>query len=594
MMRTVGRFGWLLAAVLIGCFLSAGLCRAKDNDEAALREAFARGEALQKEGNLKEAAASYETALNLAPKVFRTDDVNTATILHNLAALHSAMGQYAKAEPFYLRSLKIMEDEVGTDHPDVANSLNGLAILYCNMGQYAKAEALFQRSLKINEDKFGKDDLAVATGLNNLASLSSSTGQYAKAEPLFQRSLKIRQDKLGKDAPDVAIALNNLGGLYRVRGQYAKAEPLLQRSLKIKEDKLGKDHPSVAGGLNDLACLYHNMGQYAKAEPLYRRSLQIWEDKLGKDHPDVATCLNNLALVYAGQGRWTEALKPADQERRIVRHHVTRVLPVLSEKEQLAFLEHNDARNFHVAESLALSRREEAATAALSAGWLLNGKAVAQEALAQRVLAALDARDFAARLGKTSAPSSRAEPWVELAEVRKTLPADAVLIEISKFQVANFEAKGNDKKWLGYRYAAWVITAEGDVHIVDLGPADAIEDAVKNVRHALTDAQGSPKHPSTITQEGEPDAEKAMLKPLAALSKLVLEPLAEHIDSKKRWYISPDASLWLVPWAALPLKDGRYAVEAHTISYLVSGRDLAAVASQAKPGRPRMMADPDY
>jgi len=96
------------------------------------------------------------------------------------------------------------------------------------------------------------------------------------------------------------------------------------------------------------------------------------------------------------------------------------------------------------------------------------------------------------------------------------------------------------------------------------------------VRQALTDAQGSPKHPSTITQEGEPDAEKAMLKPLAALSKLVLEPLAEHIDGKKRWYISPDASLWLVPWAALPLKDGRYAVEAHTISYLVSGRDLAA------------------
>src|SRR3981081_704285 len=73
-----------------------------------------------------------------------------------------------------------------------------------------------------------------------------------------------------------------------------------------------------------------------------------------------------------------------------------------------------------------------------------------------------------------------------------------------------------------------------------------------------------------------------------------LEPLDKHIDGKKRWYISPDASLWLVPWAALPLKDGRYAVEAHTISYLVSGRDLAAATSQAKPGRPRMMADPDY
>ncbi|HBI47007.1 MAG TPA: hypothetical protein DDY78_29760 [Planctomycetales bacterium] len=552
MMRTVGRFGWLLAAVLIGCVLSANPCRAKDDDKAALLAAFARGNALYGEGKYEEAAASYEAALELASGVFGTNSLNTATILNNLAALYDDMGQYAKAEPLYRRALRIREDKLGKDHPDAAQCLNNMANLYDHMGQ------------------------------------------YAKAEPLYQRSLKIREDKLGKDHPDLADSLNNLANLYYDMGQYAKAEPLYQRSLKIREDKLGKEHPDVARSLHNLAALYQQMGQYAKAEPSYQRSLKIYEDKLGKDHPDVAASLNNLANLFAEQGRWKEAADAADQERRIVRRHVTRVLPVLSEKEQLAFLEHKDAVFFHVAESLALSRREDATTAAQSAGWLLNGKAVAQEALAQRVLAALDARDHAARLGKASAPSSRAEPWVELAEVRKALPADAVLIEISKFQVANFDPKAKGNPWLGYRYAAWVITAEGDVHVVDLGPAAAIEDAVNDVRQALKEAQGSPKNPSTIVQDGEPDAEKAMLKPLAALSKLVLEPLAEHIDSKKRWYISPDASLWLIPWAALPLKDGRYAVEVHTISYLVSGRDLVAVPSKAKPGRPRMMADPDY
>jgi CHAT domain-containing protein/tetratricopeptide (TPR) repeat protein len=678
MMRMVGRFGWLLAAALIGCFLSAGPCRAEDNDKAALDAAFEKGEAFRKEGKYKEAATSYETALELAPRVFGADHINTSHILNklaqmnqamgqyakaellyqrsmkiredklgkddpdvaqsvsnlanlyqamgqyakaeflylrslkiyedklgkdhfdvaptlnNLAGLYKDMGQYAKAEPLYQRSLKIREDKLGKDHPDVAQSLNNLAILYKDMGQYAKAEPLYQRSLQIYEDKFGKDHPDVATILNNLAVLYVDMGQYAKAEPLYQRSLKIYEDKLGKDHPLVATCLNNLANLYRDMGQYAKAEPLYERSLKIWEDKRGKDHPLIATSLNNLAILYQRMGQYDKAEPLYLRGLKICEDKLGKDHPNVAASLNNLAILYAKQERWKEAAEAADQERRIIRRHVTRVLPVLSEKEQLAFLEHKDAAQFHFAESLALSRREEAAIAALSAGWLLNGKAVAQESLAQRVLAALDAGDHAERLGKASAPSSRAEPWVELAEVRKALPADAVLIEISKFDMTNFAANGKDKKSLGYRYAAWVITAEGDVHIVDLGPADAIEDAVKDVRQALRDAQGSPKHPSTITQDGEPNAEKALLKPLAALSKLVLEPLAEHIDGKKRWYISPDASLWLVPWAALPLKDGRYAVEAHTISYLVSGRDLAAIPSKAKPGRPRMMADPDY
>ena len=132
------------------------------------------------------------------------------TSLNNLANLYKDMGQYAKAEPLYQRSLKIRESKLGPDHPDVATSLNNLAALYADMGQYAKAEPLYQRSLKISESKLGPDHPDVATSLNNLASLYKDMGQYAKAEPLYQRSLKISESKLGPDHPDVATSLNNL------------------------------------------------------------------------------------------------------------------------------------------------------------------------------------------------------------------------------------------------------------------------------------------------------------------------------------------------------------------------------------------------
>src|SRR5262249_51042037 len=75
---------------------------------------------------------------------------------------------------------------------------------------------------------------------------------------------------------------------------------------------------------------------------------------------------------------------------------------------------------------------------------------------------------------------------------------------------------------------------------------------------------------------------------------LVLEPLAEHIDPAAHWILSPDAALWLVPWAALPLKDGRYAIEGHQISYVVSGRDLVHPAPKFPTTAARIMADPDY
>ena len=205
---------------------------------------------------------------------------------------------------------------------------------------------------------------------------------------------KIKESKLGPDHPDVATSLNNLAILYRDMGQYAKAEPLYRRSLKIYESKLGPDHPDVAMGLNNLANLYRDMGQYAKAEPLHQCTLKIYESQLGPDHPDLAQFgLHNLALLHAATEHWSEAVAETDRERRIVRRHVARTLPALSEKEQLTFLQTQDEVHLHVALSLGLHERADAQSARRSAGWVLNGKAVAQEVLAQRAILAAAGTD---------------------------------------------------------------------------------------------------------------------------------------------------------------------------------------------------------
>ena len=346
----------------------------------------------------------------------------------------------------------------------------------------------------------------------------------------------------------------------------------------------------------------------------------------------MALSLNNLAELSAAQGRWAEAAESFDRAHHGVRRHVARVLPALAEAEQLTFLKAKDESQLHAALALALARRDDPDAVGRSAGWVLNGKAVAQEALAQRALLARDRDDPAAarlaavrqqlaaltlaspkpgqeqerrqeldrltaqerelsrEVGQHLGRPAHDDPWVAPEEVRRALPADAVLVEIARFDVFNFQAKGTERRWAPPHYAAWIIppAGRGEVRLIDLGAADVIEADVAAVRRAIQPDLAA------LRERGEPAIETELRLSLEALADRVLRPLLPHIGDAKRWVLSPDAALWLVPWAALPLEKDRSAIEDHQIHYVVSGRDLAQAAAPPAAGQALVMADPDY
>jgi CHAT domain-containing protein/Tfp pilus assembly protein PilF len=626
-----------LTMTLASVVLLAGIQSLSAQDKEGAAEVVAlyrRAEALKKALKWQEAASVYEKVVEKAREVYGETHPNTATLANNLALLYQATGQYARAQPLFQRSLEIWEAQRGKDHPDVALALNNLGSLYQLMGQYAKAEPLFQRSLKICETKLARDHPNVASSLNNLALLYYHMGQYARAEPLYKRSLAIREARLDRNHPDVANSLNNLGSLYQVMGQPARAEPLLKRSLEIWEARLGKDHPSLAQSLNNLAFVYEDMGRYARAEPLYQRSLAIREATLGKNHPDVAQTLNNLAALRAARGEPTDSGRLFDRARRGARRHLASVLPALPDADKAAFFTNTSARwSLEMALSLALAHDGDADLAALSATWLVNGKGIDQESLASSVLLARQSSDPAlekltshlltvrqrlARLTLATArpgqekqhveqieeltgqeqelgkqlrqAGSKAAPpaWIDLAGIRKSLPADAVLIDVALFRRFDFKAKAG-RGWQEAHYAAWLTPKVGPVRLVDLGKADQIDLTVNQFRAALKDATGR------IKADGEEKAEKALRTHLGTLSRQVLAPLLPHVGKAKNWLISPDGNLWLLPFEALTLPDGSYAVEKHHISYLTSGRDLLpAPAAKVRVRGPLVLADPDF
>jgi CHAT domain-containing protein len=303
----------------------------------------------------------------------------------------------------------------------------------------------------------------------------------------------------------------------------------------------------------------------------------------------------------------------------------------------LAFLDKKDRRWFYAALSLGLLGQDVPELAEKSAGWVINGKAVGLDTLAERHVLARDSQDSRARktlaqlrevrgelaalslsapgqlqqrttrwedltereralsreLGQVIGGSLGKGRWRELREVRTAIPEDAVLVEIARFDVADFGAEGTD--WERKRpahYVAWVIPARGAVRVVDLGEAEKIDGAVRDLRgevQAFIDAVKKKTGPLVGLDDDE--REKRFLRPLTELSRLVLQPL--EIEPSRRWIISPDASLWLVPWAALPRK-GRFAMEDHPISLLATSRDLILREAPVRPTEPVVFAGVDY
>jgi tetratricopeptide (TPR) repeat protein len=298
-------------------------------------------------------------------------------------------------------------------------------------------------------------------------------GKYQEVLLLRQRLADAATKLYGRDSVETMKYQDDLGDILTGLRQYAKAEPLYLRGLQIREAQLGKDHLDVAYSLLNLAVLYEMMGQYPKAEPLHLRSLQIREAKLGKDHPLVALSLHNLGTLSEATAQTVQATDWIDRARRLLRRHITRVLTALSEPEQLNFLRNTDETAWHIALSLGLRHPDDDTLAERSVAWLLNGKGVAQQTLAQTALLARDRhdpnlRDLSQRSHQTRQELARLtlqpppeqqlqqrqrrlkelsdqeqdlakqlrqaggasddESWVELGRLRKALPEDGVLI----------------------------------------------------------------------------------------------------------------------------------------------------------------------
>jgi len=604
-------------------------------------------------GEYSRAEAIFQRIAGLEPRKDgnpKTAPIHRAEYLSNLAAFYTQMGRYLEAEACYREQLaiyaKLMEHQPTTYAPLQALTLSVVGDLYVEMGLPDKAMGFYLAAMERLERLNAPGSASYA--LQGIGRIHQQRGELVQAEANFQRSLD-----LGKNNRSLILLAAHVAALLRDKGEYEESAQLFSEAVSQLIERFGEKSPYITRIRLEQGELEAARGNRAAAAKLFQQVI----DASGVNtagNPDTADGQLALARLARTAGERQSALTAADKARREMRRFTSRVLPALGEHEQLEFLAHRDAGSFQQALAMALDYRDDRTARETAAGWVLNAKGLVQEAVAQRTLLARGTNDprqaavlrewlairfrlarmaiaegtpvdaqarerelatlssreqiLAGQLGRSHA-AEQVDPWIELAAVREKLPRDAMLIEIVRYTpfvkktFKKVEPKSEPEKnakadkpavapaEAAPRYLAWLIppAGPGEVQLVDLGPAEEMDLAVAAARKLLLGAR------EAILETGEAEAEEALQKELAVLSKRLLEPMRPHLAESKHWIISPDASLWLVPWSALSLEKGKYLVETHVTRFVVSGRDVVEQSGkQASGNAPLVLADPDF
>ncbi len=572
-----------------------------------------------------------------------------ASCHNNLGHLLIGTGDYAQARIELDTALKLLAEDNADQRSHLADTLNNLGYLMRMQGDFQLAFEKFRAALQIQVQIFPEMHPSIAATLNNIGSVLMRQGKTDEAKSILTESLRIFLGTTGPNSIPTSNVVSLLGETAMKAGDYAEAQRLAITTSEIRARVAGEMHRSTGLSHYDVGITSMFCGDAKSAEEHFAKALKVVGPALGPQHPELARIHVGVGTFHASQNHVDEALRHFDQSQHIASHHARIVLPGLPRREQLHYFGVL-SKTYQRSLAFAASHSENALVASASAQWLGNSKALAFESFARQnrllllagkgdptgkllvevrqQLAALamrkpgdDAgddnqnsyaestkrwtareselsRQLAAALGIRS-PSSE---WVDLDSIRSELNNGAALIDFAKIIPSSFDAKNLAYDELPEHYVVWVVRKDrsNKVAVVDLGPAQVIDQRIRDVREQIeVDSQKD----EIARRGGERAASKEIYQKLRRLANLIFDPISPFLENADELVICPDSNLWLIPWAALTIDDeNHFLVEQYLIRMLDSSRQLvlgkpsnnATPVSTINSSPPVIVADPDF
>jgi tetratricopeptide (TPR) repeat protein/tRNA A-37 threonylcarbamoyl transferase component Bud32 len=290
----------------------------------------------QADGKLDLARPLLEEALALT-KARYPDHKDVIFCLQALADVNWVLGRLDLSVPLAKEALAIARVKFGTENLNTITLINNIALYYQESGDLDRALPLYKESLALHLALVGPDHPETLVARGNLAAAYSDAGIFDLALPLLEETRKRMTARHGPDHPFAFMSMFYLAEGYLGAGKFDLALPLLEVTLALRKAKLPPDHFDTLKSMHDLAVGYWSVGKVDRAIPLFEECLKIRTAKLGRDHPGTVATKANLGALYRDLGRTAAALPLLEEALPPSRKHLT--LMWVSEALQDAYIQ---------------------------------------------------------------------------------------------------------------------------------------------------------------------------------------------------------------------------------------------------------------
>lgn len=576
----------------------------------------------------------FEESINILEKTPNLDPKERASRLaepvNNLAAALSTLGDYPAAETQYQRARELLMSAYGPEHPYVAVASGNLALNHVKRRDYGPAEDLLTEALRIQRKRFKAPHPDTARTLEQLADLYAVRGRYKESERNYKEAMQTAQAALGDEHTQVALIRSNLGDLYRRRGQHALARQQYDQALSQLRENHGEDDARFGIVLATLADVERRSGSPSQAQILGAQALEILSRNLPANHPELAEVQAGRAYAAWASGDHASALRRLQEANAAHERSMRVMLAAGSEEQKLSYVEvwetSTDATltfQLHVDPTSQAARDLAIETVSGRKGRVLEAVSAQREGLLRRLraedrerlqrLASVNSRIATASLSSDERSRGAAEAQrleklssekrtlerrlagitsdvdvdvdVRVADLISALPPKAALIEFVSYRLFDPLAKKLSEDRGEQRYAVIALAKSQPPMISDLGPANAIEAEVLSTLKLLA----SPR------QIGSGSMRRELRQKLRNLRRSLLDPVLTKLTNSEHLILSPDGALNLLPFAALYNEQGRPLIEAYSLSYVSSSRELLRKRPRKrKQQAPVIVANPDF